>query len=76
MLLPKRRVVVVFFFIIHNLQKLCCAFWLSREMWYRKSALSSTGAGCVVLKSDEKSLKKKFSSTLSILELWSLKLSL
>ena len=58
MLLPKRRVFVGFFFIIHNLQKLFCVFWLSREMWYRKSALSSTGAGCVELKSVEKSLKK------------------
>ena len=28
-----------------TLQKMCCGFLLSREMWYRKSVLPGTGAG-------------------------------
>ena len=28
-----------------TLQEMCCGFWLSREMWYRKSVLPGTGAG-------------------------------
>ena len=29
----------------YTLQEMCCVFLLSRERWYRKSALPSTGAG-------------------------------
>ena len=28
-----------------TLQEMCCGFWLSRERWYRKSVVPSTGAG-------------------------------
>ena len=34
-----------FFASIYTLQEMCCVFWLSRERWYRKSVLQSTGAG-------------------------------
>ena len=30
---------------IITLQEMCCVLWFSRERWYRKSALPSTGAG-------------------------------
>ena len=43
-----------------TLQEMCCVFWFSREMWYRKSALPSTGTGGVELKIDEKMQKLLF----------------
>ena len=39
------RVFVMRVFNKATLQEMCCGFWLSREMWYRKSVLPGTGAG-------------------------------
>ena len=49
-----------FFASIYTLQEMCCVFWLSRERWYRKSVLPSTGAGLVELKIYEKMQKLFF----------------
>ena len=54
----------------------CCGFWLSRERWYRKSVLPSTGAGCAEIKIDKKyKISPLFSSISETLYVWSLKLS-
>ena len=40
------------YFIYSTLQEMCCGFLLSWELWYRKSVLPGTGAGCAELKID------------------------
>ena len=37
-----------------TMQEMCCGFLMSREMWYRKLVLPSTGAGRLKIKIDEK----------------------
>ena len=53
-------VILVGYIVSCTLQEMCCGFLLSREMWYRKSVLLSTGAGCSEIKIDEKMLKILF----------------